>query len=71
MIYELELPSNWKKFGMPRALVRRLHELLDRQDMGGRLSAQERREAQALVDLSEMLSHLKLQARPKNGRSGR
>ena len=65
----LELPSDWRKFRMPRALNRRLHDLLDKQDDGVKLSAAERREAEALVELSEMLSLMKIQAdslaRPK------
>jgi hypothetical protein len=41
---------------------RRLKELLDRQDGGQALTAAERREAEGLVELAEMLSLLKLRA---------
>lgn len=65
MVYEIELPPKWKHFRMPTALYRRLQELLDRQDLHGKLPDRERREAKALADLAEMLSFLKLQSRPK------
>jgi hypothetical protein len=71
MILELEVPSNWKRFRLPRPLERRLQELLDRQDEVGRLSVKERREAEALADISELLSYLKLQAKFKRKRSDR
>lgn len=58
----LELPGDWERFKMPLALQRRLQELLDRQDRDGSLSARERKEAQALVDLSEMFTLMKLRA---------
>lgn len=66
MVYEIELPPKWKHFRMPAALHKRLQDLLDRQDLQGKLSPRERREAEALVDLAEMLSLLKLQAKPKS-----
>lgn len=59
---ELPLPGNLRKFQLPRGVQQRLIELLDRQDQGYRLSAAERREAEGLVDLAEMLSLLKLRA---------
>jgi hypothetical protein len=40
----------------------RLSQLLDRQDQGFPLTAAERLEAEGLVDLSEMLSLLKLRS---------
>jgi hypothetical protein len=57
---ELPLPGNLRKFQLPRGVQQRLAELLDRQDQGERLSATERREAEGLVELAEMLSLLKL-----------
>jgi hypothetical protein len=59
---ELDLPRDWQKFRLPRALDERLQELLDRQDDTGKLSRAERREAEALVELSELLSLMKLRA---------
>ncbi|HYG76065.1 MAG TPA: hypothetical protein VEK08_13755 [Planctomycetota bacterium] len=60
---QLELPSDFKRFHMPPALHARLHELLDRQSRTGRLKISERKEAEALVELSEMLTLLKIRAK--------
>ena len=62
VMVELKLPRDWRKFRMPPALHDRLHELLDKQDREGKLSARERREASALTELVDMLSLMKLQA---------
>ncbi|MGO9464883.1 MAG: hypothetical protein ACLQIB_55905 [Isosphaeraceae bacterium] len=59
---ELELPGDLARFRLPRALNKRLHHLLDRQDGGTRLSQAERREAEALVDVAELLTLLRLRA---------
>jgi len=59
---ELELPKDWRKFRLPRALHERLQELLDRQDREGKLAPRERREAAALTELVDLLSLLKLRA---------
>jgi hypothetical protein len=59
---ELELPRDWQKFRMPAALNVRLQDLLDKQDGTGALTGAERREANALTELSEMLSLMKLRA---------
>jgi hypothetical protein len=61
-IIEIELPVSKKKFKLPEAVNKRLQNLLDRQDRGERLTAAERREAEELVDLSEMLSLLRLRS---------
>jgi hypothetical protein len=60
---QLDLPKDWRTFRMPRGLQARLQELLDRQDQTGRLSRRERQEANALVELVDMLSLMKLRAR--------
>lgn len=65
---ELSLPGDWRKFKMPPALERRLQTLLDKQDEQGKLSIVEREEADALVELSEMLSLLKIRARVRRGK---
>ena len=62
VLVELELPKDWRKFRLPRALQDRLHELLDRQDRDGKLSRPERREATALAELVDMLSLMRLRA---------
>jgi hypothetical protein len=59
---ELELPKDWRRFRLPRALQDRLQELLDRQDQVRRLSARERREATALAELVDLLSLIRLRA---------
>ena len=64
---ELNLPSDWRKFKMPPALERRLQSLLDKQDTKRKLPRAEREEAEALVELSEMLSLLKIRARTRRG----
>jgi hypothetical protein len=62
VLVELDLPRDWRKFRLPAALHVRLQELLDRQDDEGKLTRAERREAEALTELAEMLSLMKLRA---------
>jgi hypothetical protein len=62
VVIDLEMPGDLRKFRLPRAVNRRLQELLDRQSEEGKLSAAERREAEGLVDLSELLTLLQLRA---------
>ena len=62
VLVELELPRDWRRFRMPPALHDRLQELLDRQDIDGKLSARERREAAALTELVDLLSLMRLRA---------
>jgi len=63
---DLPLGGELKHFRLPAGVQRRLKELLDRQDGGQALTAAERREAEGLVELAEMLSLLKLRAsKPK------
>ena len=68
VLVELHLPSDWRGFQLPPALHERLQELLDRQDLEGKLAARERREAKALTQLVDMLSLLRLRAEAANGR---
>ena len=70
VLVELDLPKDWKRFRLPAALHDRLQELLDYQDVKGKLSSKERREAEALADLSEMLSLMKLRAQVAAKRNG-
>jgi hypothetical protein len=62
VLVELDLPKDWRKFKLHPALHIRLQELLDRQDHNGKLSAKERREAGALVELVDLLSLIRLRA---------
>ena len=62
--FQIEVPEELSHFELPGGVNDRLQSLLDRQDRGEKLTAQERREAEGLVDLSELLTLLKLRARP-------
>ena len=59
---EVELPEDWAQFSLPPALNARLTTLLDQQDRTGNLGETERREADALCKLVDMLSLLRLRA---------
>jgi hypothetical protein len=59
---ELEVPDDVAGFHLPEGVNSRLQELLDKQDGGAPLSAAERHEAEGLVNLTEMLSLLRLRA---------
>lgn len=59
---ELELPEDWQRFQMPKALARRLHTLLDEQDRTGKLSKSKREEVKALMELVDWLCQLQTQA---------
>lgn len=61
-------PIQAQELTMPRALNARLHELLDKQDIHGTLTTKERREAAALVELSELISLLRLCVKATNDR---
>jgi hypothetical protein len=60
--FELELPDDLSRFRLPEGVARRLQDLLDRQDAGEALSPDERREAEGLVNVAELLSLLRLRA---------
>ena len=60
---ELKIPDELPRFRLPDGVQARLQELLDRQDAGEPLTAAERSEAEGLVNLSDMLSLLRLKAR--------
>lgn len=64
---ELEVPDELARFRLPSGVQRRLQALLDRQDAGTALTDDERGEAEGLVDLSEMLSVLRLRAERLGG----
>ncbi len=60
---QLEVPDDLARFRLPPAVDTRLQLLRDRQDSGERLTTAERKEAQGLVNLAELLSLLRLRAR--------
>ncbi len=59
---ELELPDDLGRFRLPRALNARLQQLLDRQDSGPTLTADERQEAEGLVEVADLLTLLRLRS---------
>lgn len=59
---EVDLPEDLARFRLPEAVAARLQTLLDRQDSGQPLNAQEREEAEGLVNLAEFLALLRLRA---------
>lgn len=59
---KVEVPDDLAKFRLPAGVHTRLQDLLDRQDRGDRLTAAERKEAEGLVNLAELLSLLRLRA---------
>lgn len=62
MLMQLTIESELMQFELPPAVEVRLQQLLDRQDQGGDLSLEERREAEGLVELAEFLSLLRLRS---------
>ena len=64
---EVEVPGDLARFHLPEGVQHRLQELLDKQDAGPALSPDEKREAEGLVDLADLLSLLRLQAERLNG----
>ncbi len=61
-LVEIEVPLAPEQFKLPEGVNARLQELLDRQDLGETLTAGERKEAEGLVELAELLSLLRLRA---------
>lgn len=59
VVIEVELPAAVRQFRFPKALDRRLQDLLDKQDRGEKLTPAERQEAEGLVEVSRTLSVLK------------
>lgn len=62
MLKTIEIPVHLAHFRLPDAVQARLQYLLDRQDSGKKLTAEERSEAEGLVQLAEFLSLLNLRA---------
>lgn len=59
------MPANLAKLRFPKALDQRLHHLLDEQGRRGKLTAAEKREAEGLAQMANVLSILKLGAAVK------
>ena len=66
---EVEMPGDLAKFRLPKGVAKRLQTLLDKQDEGKALTAAEKREAEGLVDLAELLSLLRARAQRLKRRS--
>ena len=67
--HEVEMPGDLAKFRLPKGVAKRLQTLLDKQDEGKALTAAEKREAEGLVDLAELLSLLRARAQRLKRRS--
>ena len=61
--FGIDLPEDLARLTLPEGLDRRLHALLDKQDRGEVFAADERSEAEGIVELSELLVLLRLRAR--------
>jgi hypothetical protein len=59
---DVELPAELARLDLPKGVDRRLQQLLDKQDRGDTLTADEAAEAEGLVDLAELLTLLRLRA---------
>jgi hypothetical protein len=59
---EVEVPDELARFQLPPGVQHRLDELLQKQDGGVTLTDDERREAEGLVDLVDLLSLLRMRA---------
>lgn len=57
----VEKPISTRQIKLPKGVNDRLQKLLDRQDRGKRLTVEERREAEGLAELAEMLTLLRLE----------
>ena len=64
VLVKLELPEDLERLQLPRGVDERLQGLLDRQDRGEELTLDERREAEGLVDLAELLPWLSSSSLP-------
>jgi hypothetical protein len=65
---KIEVSGELARFRLPKAVQKRLQNLLSKQDEGERLTLAEKREAEGLVDLAELLSLLQLRSHRPVGR---
>lgn len=68
--FEIEVPADLAQMQLPEGVDRRLQALLDKQDSGTPLSADEQAEAEGLVDLAELLTLLRLRSSRSTPQSG-
>ena len=68
--FEVEMPDDQALLRLPKGVEQRLHELLDKQDAGRPLTDMERREAEGLADLNDLLSLLRLRSERLSKRAG-
>ena len=59
---DLDLPGELARLRLPTGVAQRLQGLLDRQDSGQPLTADERAEAEGLTDLVDLPTLLRLRA---------
>ena len=64
---EVEVPDELARFRLTEGVQHRLDELLDKQDSGSSLTMDERREAEGLVDLADLLAVLRARAERLGG----
>ncbi len=62
VVFEIEVPDTLEQLRLPVGVDERLTHLLDLQDENGALRPEERREAEGLADLAELLSLLRVRA---------
>jgi hypothetical protein len=60
--FEIEVPADLARLQLPEGVDRRLQALLDKQDGGTPLSPDEQAEAEGFVDLSDLLTLLRLRS---------
>jgi hypothetical protein len=68
--FEIEVPADLARLHLPEGLDRRLQALLDKQDGGTALSADEQAEAEGLVDLADLLTLLRLRSSKRDQTPG-
>jgi hypothetical protein len=64
--FEIELPADLARLHLPEGLDRRLQFLLDKQNQGTPLTADEQAEAEGIVDLADLLTLLRMRATARN-----
>ncbi len=70
VVMEIEVPEDLERFCLPAGVQHRLQELLDKQDGGQPLTGDERREAEGLANLADLLSLLRRRAERVSARAG-
>lgn len=58
----VDMPDDLARFRLPESVQRRLQRLLDLQDQGRPLTPDEREEAEALVNVADLLTLLRLRS---------